>query len=265
MNIYFNRNIRTWLALFAAMALGACASPTPQKRVPLAVPSQVSNIYSGVSMQLNLITEPNTPSHCSDEECSINHAFNQQVMRLGNRLAQSAFETYPHTKERIGQFEFVIAEKSEPGSISNAAGTVAIFRGVQKLNLDEEALAFLIAREMGHIIGGHHDENSSTSIWISVLTQLLMPVTGLFNGISAIMGTSAMSTATSYISSSLVIANYRDKQIQEADAIASSLLNHQGLEKSRVAHALIANSQVTGEDRWSREFRVSSLRLGQSN
>lgn len=262
---FFNKNIRTWLALLATMALGACASTPPQKYAQLTVPPQVSNIYSDMNMQLHLIAEPNAPLHCTDEECNTNLAFNQQVIQLGSRLAQSAFETYPHLKERIGQFEFVIVEKSEPGSISNAAGTVAIFRGVQKLNLDEEAMAFLIAREMGHIIGGHHDENSSTSIWFSLLTQLLMPVTGLFHGASAIMETSSVSTATSFIGSRVVIANYRDKQIQEADAIALGLLNHQGLDKNRVANALTTNLQVTGEDRWSREFRISSLRVSQPN
>ena len=145
---------RVWFVVLVSMLLGACAT-SPQGRMQVAMPSSVSAVHSEVGMRLSLVSAADTPSPCIGVECRLDHAFDQRVLRLGARLAQSAYEIYPDLTERFSRFEFVIAEKAEPGSASSAAGTVVIFRGVQKLRLDEEALAFLIAREMGHVIGRH--------------------------------------------------------------------------------------------------------------
>jgi Zn-dependent protease with chaperone function len=198
-------------------------------------------------------------------ECRLDHAFDQRVQRLGARLAQSAFEIYPDLSERFNQFEFVIAEKAEPGSASSAAGTVVIFRGVQKLRLDEEALAFLIAREMGHVISRHHDEDSSTSILFSVLAQVLMPVTNLIRGSAALIQSasatataSALSTAASFVGSRITIESYKLDQLHEADAVALDLLVSLGWSRGEIDDALVASAQVVGDDRWSKDLRVSA-------
>jgi predicted Zn-dependent protease len=259
-------NTRTFLLAIACIALGACAT-SPQGRSQLTVPTSVSAVYSEVNMQLHLVTASDIASPCAGIECKLNHAFDQRVLRLGTRLAQSAFIAYPGLNERISQFEFVIAEKDEPGTVSNAAGAVVIYRGVQKLRLDEEALAFLIAREMGHVIARHHDENSATSIMFSILAQALLPVTNLVRGAAALIETSsataAVASVASMVGSRTVIENYRADQQQEADAIALNLLSHQGWDRRWVADALISSGRVTGEDNWSKEFRLSALQVDQ--
>lgn len=216
-------------------------------------------------MQLSLVTEANTVSPCVGSECELNRAFDQMALRLGTRLAQSAFETYPDLTKRFDKFEFVIAEKASQGSVSSAAGTVVIFRSVQKLCLGEEALAFLIAREMGHVIGRHHDENSATSILFSVLAAVFMPVTNLISGSAALAqtaSTTAMSTAAasaaSFIGSKVTIANYKLDQLHEADAIALSLLGRLGWNKNDIADALVASTRVMGDDSWSKDLRASA-------
>jgi Zn-dependent protease with chaperone function len=255
---------RFWFVAFASMLLGACAS-SPQGRMQVTVPSSVTAVHSEMGMRLSLASVADTPAPCVGVECRLDHAFDQRVQRLGARLAQSAFEIYPDLSERFNQFEFVIAEKAEPGSASSAAGTVVIFRGVQKLRLDEEALAFLIAREMGHVISRHHDEDSSTSILFSVLAQVLMPVTNLIRGSAALIQSasatataSALSTAASFVGSRITIESYKLDQLHEADAVALDLLVSLGWSRGEIDDALVASAQVVGDDRWSKDLRVSA-------
>jgi len=252
---------RIWFVVLASILLGACAT-SPQGRMQVAVPSSVSAVHSEMGMRLNLISAVDIPSPCVGVECRLDRAFDQRVLRLGTRLAQSAFEIYPDLTERFGQFEFVIAEKAEPGSASSAAGTVVIFRGVQKLHLDEEALAFLIAREMGHVISRHHDEDSATSILISMVAQVLLPVTNLIRGSAVLIQTaSAMttaSTAASFVGSRIVIESYKLNQLHEADTVALGLLASLGWNRDEIADALAASTQVVGDDRWSKDLRVSA-------
>ena len=250
------------------MALGACAASPTNGRLQMAAPTSLSAVYSEMDMRLSLVTEADTSSPCAGAECELDRAFDRSVLRLGTRLAQSAFQSYPDLAKRFDKFEFIIAEKSSPGSVSSAAGTVVVFRGVQKLHLGDEALAFLIAREMGHVIGGHHDENTATSILFSVLASVFMPMTNIINGSAALTQTasaSAMSTAAasaaSFIGSKITIASYKSDQSREADAIALNLLGRLGWDKSDVADALLASAKIINDDSWSQDFRASSDRV----
>lgn len=259
---------RIWFIVLACMALGACATSSPQGRMQLTVPAPISAVYSEAEMRLHLVADAEVNAPCADMECRLNLAFDQRVMRLGTRLAQSAFDADPSLAERISQFKIIIAEKLEPGSASSAAGTIVIFRGVQKLHLNEEALAFLIAREMGHVIGRHHDENASASILFSVLAQLLFPVANLVNGSAALVQTAsasattaAASTAASMIGSKLMIESYKENQLRESDAIAMGLLARQGWPDSEIIDALKSSTLVAGENRWSKDLRLSAGRV----
>jgi predicted Zn-dependent protease len=250
--------VRVGFVVLASILLGACAM-SPQGRMQVAVPSSVSAVHSELGMRLNLASAADTSSPCVGVECRLDRAFDQRVMRLGTRLAQSAFEIYPDLTERFKQFEFVIVEKSEPGSASSAAGTVVIFRGVRKLRLDEEALAFLIAREMGHVISRHHDEDSATSILFAILAQVLLPAANLIRGSAALIQTaSAVSTTVSFVGSQIVIESYKLDQLHEADAVALDLLARLGWNSGEIADALAASTQVIGDDRWSKDLRVSA-------
>ena len=246
------------------MVLSSCAS-SPSGRTQLTAPTPVSAVYSEMDMKLALITETNTASACVDAECELDRAFDQRVLRLGTSLAQSAFEIYPDLSKRFAKFEFVIAEKANPGSVSSATGTVVIFRGVQKLRLGDEALAFLIAREMGHVIGLHHEENSATRILFSVLATVLLPVSSILTGSAALLqtaSTSAAFTATtsaaSYIGSKITIASYKLDQLHEADAIALNLLARLGWTGNNIADALITSTRTMDDDSWTKDFRFST-------
>ncbi|MDO8811999.1 MAG: AMIN domain-containing protein [Gallionella sp.] len=253
--------IRTCFVVIASITLGACAS-SPGGRMQMTAPTSVSAVYSEVDMKLSLVTEGNTVSPCI-EECQLDRAFDQRIMGLGTRLAHTAFETYPELTGRFDKFNFVVAEKAGTGSTSSAAGTVVIFRGVQKLQLSEEVLAFLIAREMGYVIGRHHDEKTATSILFSILGSVFIPGISFFSGSAVLAQTAATSTAVtsaaaSFIGSKITMESYKLDQLREADAIALILLGKLEWNKNDIAEALVAGTRVMNNDSWSNDLRVSA-------
>jgi Zn-dependent protease with chaperone function len=235
-------------------------------------------------MRLQLVTTRDSYK-CTESECDARKAFDMQVARLGYALADKAFELYPEVRERVPRFEFVIPEKSEPGTASNASGTIVIFSGTHALEPSDPALAFIVAREMGHVIAGHHNENSATKLVVSVLAQFLLPVTGVIRAFSLLPGASsaaaasattasataggstavlaATATAASYLGAEALIATYWPKQLNVADAIALNLLARAGYHPQQVADALAAMEQNLGDSSWPRDLRASSMHVAE--
>lgn len=265
--------------------LGACSSSPHLGRAQLTVPQPVSAVYSEVDMRLTLVTSYDSKFKCTESECDSSQDFELQVARLGGRLAGTAFAVYPDLGERVKQFEFVIAEKIEPGTTSNATGTVVIFRGTRMLDLPDEALAFVIAREMGHVIGSHHNENTATTIIASILAQVLLPVTGLLRAFAFLPGASsaaaasatsatattgaaiaanaATASAASFVGSRVVMASYWPNQMREADTIALNLMARTGFSPQDIADGLAASEQHMSDNKWARDLLASSGHVAQ--
>jgi hypothetical protein len=272
-----------WPTIVACSLLGACATSPYTGRPQLALPQPAAAVYSEVNMRLQLVTTRD--GKCAESECDAKKAFDLQVARLGYRLADTAFEAYPELRERVEKFEFVIPEKIEPGTTSNASGTIVIFGGTQKLEPSDPALAFIVAREMGHVIAGHHNENSATKLVVSVLAQVLLPVSGVFRALSLLPGASsaaaasattagataggsaaavtATATAASYLGAEALIATYWPKQLNVADAIALNLLARMGYDPQETADALAAMEQRLSDSSWPKDLRASSLHVAQ--
>ncbi|HLD09995.1 MAG TPA: hypothetical protein VJB68_08120 [Methylophilaceae bacterium] len=264
------------LSLIVTIAMLSSFAVLPQAHAEISVPAAISDVYSDVNMRVQLATTKDVSAPCAGEECAQNKEFDQQVQDIGARLSKVAFEAYPDLSKRISRFEFVVAEKRESGTISNATGTVVIFRGVQELYLEEQALTFVIAREMGRVIGRHHDKNTGTSILLSVLVGVLFPATNIFhafNGSAALANatssttvvttaaTTAASSATSFVSSKMVLAGIKPKQLREADAIAMRLLEPLEWSGRDIASSLEACTQIDGEDAWAKDFRFSAAHV----
>lgn len=230
------------------------------------MPDSVSNIYSDVDMRVRLANKPNEDI-CMPEQCALNKAFDAQVQELGSRLAIAAYAMYPVLGARGSRFVFSVVNKKELGMASNAAGKIVVFRAVQRLQLSEDALAFLIAREMGHVIGRHHDKNTSTKIIISVLASVLFPVVSIFSAsniaaqvsnATSVVGRAA-TTATSYVGSEVALAKIKPSQLKESDDIALQLLEAEGRDIRSVA-SILQQSKV-GDDNWSKDLQITAQYL----
>lgn len=257
--------------MLAMLLLGACAT-SPQGRPQLTAPAAVGDAYSEVDLRLRLAFPSDSTLHCMDSQCTSNRQFDARVQLLGERLAAAAFDLYPDLGKRVTQFRFSVAEKATPGSTSTGSGKIVIYRGVQYLGLAEETLALVIAREMGHVIGRHHDENSATRLLFSVLAGVLFPATNLFNGSTAAaqatsvtsastLTTTAASTATSLVGSELVLANIKPGQLNEADTIALTLVEALGWSRQEIIAPLRAGLALPERDAWSDDLRGSIARF----
>ncbi|MCX7628133.1 MAG: M48 family metalloprotease [Methylophilaceae bacterium] len=262
---------RIAVAVLALFMLGACAT-SPQGRSQLTVPAPVSDAYSEVDMRIRLVMTGESGPSCLGTPCDGNQQFNERVQRLGARLAAAAFDMYPDLRKRVNQFSFSVADKTSLGSASTGSGKIVIFRGVQNLGVRDEVLALLLAREMGHVIGRHHDENSATRLLFSVLAGILFPATNLFNGSTAAaqatsvtstttLTTTAATTATSLVGSQIVLASVKPMQLSEADAIALALVEALGWSRHEIIAALKKDLVLTEQDGWSKDMRASMENL----
>jgi Zn-dependent protease with chaperone function len=261
------------LTILASTLLGACATTSsPEGRAQIVVPTEVSAVYSEVDMRLKLVAAVDTTADapasqaCQRTGCDTPYEFERKVLQTGARLSASAFRLFPDLEKRVAKFDFAVANKADSGTVSNAAGAIVVLDGVRRLGLSDEALSFVIAREMGHVIARHHDEDSATNMMFSVAAGLLFPIANLIRGVAVALPTSAAvsatTTAASLAGSSIARASYRGSQISEADAIALQLLTEDGSELHDVAATLDANA-LRGDDRWLRELRGSYQRLDQ--
>lgn len=208
-------------------------------------PTSIHRLYSDVDMRLSLVTKTNMPT-CVAAQCKQNQTFDDRVQRIGQQLSGVAYNLYPNLINRVAVFKFSVADKVAEGTASNADGNIIIFRGLQQLTLNDEALSFIIAREMGHVIGKHHTKNTSTKLLISAVASVVFPVAGLIAASSTAAQastvstavTSAASTATSLIGSEVAMISVKSTQLAESDAYANSLLESQEVDYQQVFNGL---------------------------
>lgn len=259
-----------------AVALTFWVSALPAQARTLAAPAPISDVYSEADMRLYLATLPAIESPCSGEECELNAAFDARVQRLGARVAAAAYDLHPDLSHRIRQFEFKVAEKKDTGVTSNASGTIVVLRGTQAIGLDDDALTFVLAREMGHVISQHHEENTTTRILLSVAAGILFPALNLFGNSAAVaqatsattttassatLATTAASTATSWLGAKLLLNSMKPEQLSEADQVALNLMESMGLSHRDLALALENSAEFHPTNTWSEDFRNSMLQV----
>ena len=249
---------RPALPLVAAVLLAGCASTAPGGRSQLAVPQPISSLYSSLDLKLTLASLSTVADSCAGIQCEVDKGFERQVARLGTRLADAAYESYPDLRQRIPKFSFMVAEKIDGGSSSDASGTIVIYRGVRQAALDEETLAWLIANEMGHVIARHHDEKSAATVISSLVAQVLLAPANLARGLAFI----ASSTATALGKGFIGTGNASERR-KEADAIALDLLSRQGWTDTEITDSLLDYSNRLGKNPWSDEVKRSAARLNE--
>ena len=252
--------------LFLCTLLVACASSPHNDRAQLAAPLTVSKVYSSANLHMMLAVSPNAPS-CDEFECLLRAEFNRRVAQAGARLSEAAYRNYPDLAARVPAFEFLVADKADAGTASSAAGEIVILRPVGALTVSDEALAFVLAREMGHVIGQHHEENTGFSLITSVLTTILAPalnfaklLASVTSGASAV-GASAALTAGSFAGSRMLIESYRPRQREEADEIALALVRELGYLPGKVLAGFSSAATSDSPIRWVRDLRATMDQL----
>lgn len=258
---------RSFPLLLACFGLVGCATISDTTgRARIVAPSGVGVVYSEVEMQTRLALTPD--ALCQEIDCAAAEAFRDRVWQLAQRLGPAALQLANEQQVETPLFNVSVPGKEDIGTISTASGAVVVFDGVRMLGLSDPALAFLIAREMGHVIARHHEENTANGIAISVVVALLFPQILLLQGAEAAYAASTVTTglassAASFAGARIVRAIYRIDQRREADELALQILRYAGWNLAEAADALHAAASRIGEDGWMGELRESSYWLGQ--
>lgn len=121
----------------------------------------------------------------------------------------------------------------------------------------------MLAREIGHVVAQHHEENTGTSLIVSLIATLLAPVTEVLKVLASVYSgataaaASASVTAASFASSKVLVASYRPRQLDEADRIALALLGATGVGAREVATGFSQAILQAQDDQWILDLRRS--------
>ncbi|MDB5803202.1 MAG: hypothetical protein JWN73_524 [Betaproteobacteria bacterium] len=180
-----------------------------------------------------------------------NAPFQEQVRRISAGLQNAARGLYPEQLKHIGAFDVYVGNSQDLSTMSSGTGKISVNAGFSRLNPTDDWMAFVIAREMGHVVAGHHDNNAGASIVVSILMNFIVPGSGLIK------------SAISFAGSQLASESGRDKQTKEADEVAIKLLEAAGYAKKSVVLNLRLNplGEEVSTTSWAGAFRVSSARL----
>ena len=243
---------------------GAVAGTVTETQSMLrAADASIASIHSDISF--TLLTGPRVAAACSDAEDCTNRPdkvaemlFSAQVRRIAELLQEGAETAFSERTQRIpgsanGKFDVFVVDGYAFDATSSASGKIAISSTIGSVLPVDEVVAFIIAREMGHVLAGHHENNAAASIVTSILMNVLIPGSGLVK--------SAVSMGSSLIAAS----SNRDAQAREADRVAIHLLDAAGYDLQDIAANMGRGGLALDESGWSQRFKVSTAYLAAEN
>lgn len=199
-------------------------------------------------LKFSVLSAPRAATSESDDKLLM---LERQIQRIAAPLETAARGLFPVVMQRINAFEPYVARAEQIETRSSATGKIAINHGLGRLAPTDDWMAFVLAREMGHVLAGHHESNSTASIVTSVIMNLLLP------------GSSLIKSAISAASSEIAASSNAPQQVREADEIAVRLLETAGYDLRAVALSLATGPSAAqmGEGAWSDKLGESSAQL----
>lgn len=248
---------RLALLLVATACLGitGCATVSSENRARL-IDIPLASAHGDISFSVT--TGSRHDASCKEGEvCPESSAsqatirFARQVQRLAGVLQKAAQDLYPDLQQRVpglsaSRFDVYVVDANEPGSASSPNGRIALNSVLGAQFPYDDWVAFVIAREMGHVIARHHEENSLASMATSTIMNIILPGSGL------------LKMLISAGSSAIAAKSQRGVQALEADAIARDLLVAAGMRLREVSLTLLIDPVRLDDGTWSEDFRRSS-------
>lgn len=252
------RRLALSLVAIACLGLAGCASTAPQDRARI-IDMPLASTHADIAFSMR--TGSRQAAACTDDPQCPNPAqresaagFARQVQRVADLLQQGAAEIYPDLAQRVPgladqRFDVYIVDGNVPGSTSSANGRIALNAALGASQPYDDWMAFVIAREMGHVIARHHEENSAAGIATSLVLNLIIP------------GSGWLKTAISAGGSTIAAQSKREVQALEADAIALTLLKAAGFSLSDVSLSLRIAPAMADDGPWSQKLKDSAKNL----
>lgn len=237
--------------LLLPVLLGACSThPITGREQILALPA-VQLAYADAGFALysgaqRIIAPFACEQNCSDEEAL--RVFARRVAAIGGKLGPAVHDLSPDLFERIGRFRIEVIDNLGVGTAASAGGHIALGSGLARLEATDTVIAFLIAREMAHVIARHGEENSGASLLFSTL-GLLLP------GVNVVVRFFATTLGSNVLKSTWAL-----QQQREADQIAVALLARTGLSAIDIADNLEIGLRRASlpDDEWGARYLAST-------
>jgi predicted Zn-dependent protease len=175
---------------------------------------------------------------------------NEEEYYLGRAVAASILGRYPLLRRKVpaefvtkvgralaahsdrpdlfGGYQFAILDTEEINAMATPGGFIFITKGLVKVMPDEDALAAVLAHEIGHVVKGHGMSAISSSSMRGALLVLGQEAVRKQGSADVNALTDVFGEAVSDITDTLIENGYSRSQEYEADQYAAELLKKAG-------------------------------------
>lgn len=168
-----------------------------------------------------------------------NSAVNLYVNKVG--LALVALSEAPET---YNGYRFMVLDSDEVNAISAPGGFVFVTRGLLRLVPDEDALAAVLAHEIGHVTLGHGTKAISQANLTEALLLIGKEAASSYSGAEVGQLVSVFGDSINDVFNTLVTKGYSRSQEYDADEVAVGVLNRAGYNANGLLAMLTALDTV---------------------
>ncbi len=245
----------TALLVILVLLSGCSINPSTGRKQMLALPA-VQSAYADMGFAVSTGARRIAGLPACAQDCvgaEVRAAFADRVKKIGMRLDASARDMYPALFDRIGRFQIEVNDALGVGTGSSAGGRIVLGSALAGLEPLDAVIAFLIAREMAHVIARHAEEDSGASLLFSALSLLLPVLNVTVRFVATALGSGALKSS------------WAEQQQIEADGIAVALLERAGLPASSISVELVRGLNRAGlsDDEWGARYVESAARVAQ--
>lgn len=237
------------LSVLAGTLSGCSINPITGREQIVALPAVQAHADIGYTLS-SKAQRFSAPDACDYACRAQERLFHAQVTRLGAELEAAARNMSPELFERIRSFDISVDPNLRTTTGSSAGGRIVLGSGIARLEPVDDVTAFLLAREMAHVIARHDEEDSGARMVFSAVTALL-PVTLVARLIASALGSNAL------------MGTWAEQQRREADEIALALLVRTGRSVANVAKSLAEGLKAEGlpAGDWATRYHESARRV----
>jgi predicted Zn-dependent protease len=188
-------------------------------------------------------------------------ALNQYVNTLGQTLALSSDKP-----ETFGGYHFLVLETDEVNAFAAPGGLILVSRGLLRCCRSEDALAAVLAHEIGHVQGQHGLKAIKKGRLTSALTIMAVEAGKTLAGENMAQVVKAFEGSVTDVTSTLMNSGYARGLETEADAAAVQILARAGYDPraladllSQMAPRLAADARGFGKTHPSPEARLQQV------
>jgi predicted Zn-dependent protease len=160
-------------------------------------------------------------------------ALTSYVNQVGSVLVLGSVRPYTY-----GGYHFLVLDTNEVNAISAPGGLIFISKGFIKALPDEDALAAVLAHEIGHVVLGHARESISQANISDALLSAAKETAQSQGGYYTSELTSLLGDSVKEIGDKLLVNGFSRSQEYEADEFAVGLLNSVGYDASAM-HSVV--------------------------